>query len=406
MSEHGGEEASGHAYKGHHQMISLIIPTYNRPQFLARLLRYYRELNFPYTIVVADSSSAPACEANQNTVASLRDVLSIHYELYRPDISAALKIAQALATVDTEYAVLCADKDFLVPRAIEQCAHYLDANPDYSVARGLAAIIKSVETPSGRRIFSRSYSQRTIDWDEAGIRLQDQLQNYTPTFYSVHRRLELMRNMQLTVDNTVDLRFGELLPSCLSVIQGKVRGLDVLCMVRQSHPDYSTSRKTIGWLALLTSDDFSQRLAQFRNCLAEELAVVTGMPMAEANDTVNHAFAPFLARLKAPAPGPSPFEQPMQRVWRVIQILPAAARSALLDHQLVAMIRSPREAYRQLQRERARAAGQDDMSIDNLLSPHSPFHVDFLPIYEQVRRYPDGVMPSLQEGEQTSDAAY
>ena len=168
-------------------------------------------------------------------------------------------------------------------------------------------------------------------------------------------------------------------------------------MVRQSRPDLSTAKKTIRLPALITSDDFPQRYEQFRNCLAEELAGVTGMPIPEAKDAVNHAFAPYLARVKAKGHGPSSFEQTVQRTWRVIQILPAAARLALLDRQLIAMARSPREAYRQLHRERKRewVANRDDMLIDRLLDTRSPFYADFLPIYEYVRRYPDGVMPSL-----------
>jgi len=376
-------------------MISIVIPTYNRPHFLARLLQYYRSVGFAHPIVVADSSSPPEIEANGRCVASLQGELDVRHEVFPPSIYFPLKVAQVLATVDTEYAVLCADKDFLVPRAIEQCARYLEVNPDYSVAHGRAAVIQSVETSSGRRILSRSYPQRTLEGDEPQIRLQDHIQNYTATFYSVHRRLELLRNMQLTADNTVDLRFSELLSSCLSVIQGKAKCLDVLYMVRQGHPDYSTAR-TIPWSTVLTSDDFSQRDAQFRNCLAEELVGVTGMSITEARDVVNHAFTAYLAHLKPSAPS---FEQTVRRAWRVIQVLPAAARSALLDLQLVAMARSPREAYHKLQCERARAAKQNDMTIDKLLSPQSPFHADFLPIYEHVRRYPDGVMPPPQEGE-------
>ena len=392
-------------------MISLIIPTFNRPHFLGRLLRYYRELNFPHMIVVADASFAPACQANQNVVASLRDVLNIGYELWRPDIHPYSKIAQALEMVNSKYAVICGDDDFIVPRAIEQCVCFLEANPDYSVAHGRAATIvpqSGAYGDSHHGLRTYTYRQRTIDFDDPRLRLQNHLVEYAPTFYSVHRRPDLIRNMQFACKNTIDYRFGELLPSCLSLIQGKARCLDILYLVRQSNPD-STSKKTISWPALLTSDDFSQRLAQFHNCLAEELAGVTGMPITEAKDAVNSAFLPYLARLrrsKAPGPSPSPFEQTVQRVWRVIQILPAAAGSALLDRQLVAMARSPREAYRQLHRERARAARQDDMSIDKLLDPQAPFHADFLPIYEHVGRYPNGVMFSSQEGRQTSDAGY
>ncbi len=391
-------------------MISIVIPTYNRPHFLARLLQYYRSVGFAHPVVVADSSSPSESDANRRCIAALQGELDVRHEVFLSSTYFHVKNAQALATVDTEYVVFCADKDFLVPRGIEQCAHYLEANPDYSVAHGRAAKIQSVEASSGlshRRILSWSYAQRTIDWDEAGIRLQDHLQNYTTTFYSVHRRLELMRNIQLGADNTTDVRFGELLPSCLSVIQGKVRCLDVLYMVRQYRPDLSTSKKTIRWPALLTSDDFSQWYAQFRNCLAEELAGVTRMPVLEAKDAVNHAFAFYLACcLKAPQHSPSTFEQTMQRAWRVIQILPMAARSVLLDRQLVAMARSPREAYRQLQREREKSAKRDDMAIDKLLNPRSPFHADFLPICEHVRRYPNGVVHSQDETQRGSHVKF
>jgi len=379
-------------------MISLIIPTYNRPHFLGRVLHYYRELNFRYTIVVADASSAPACEVNQKIVASVSDVLSTHYKLYPPDINVFLKIAQALDMVDSKYAVLCADDDFIVPSAMEQCIRFLEANPDYSIAHGHAALIvsqSSAQSDSHHGLRSHTYRQRTIAFDDPQFRLQNHLMDYTATFFSVHRRSDLTRNMQLASDNTIDYRFGELLPSCLSLIQGKAKCLDILYMVRQSIPD-STARKAISWLALLTSDDFSQRLAQFCNCLAEELAGVTGMPILEARDAVSHAFAPYLARERksiAPERSLSTFEQTVQHAWRVIRVLPIAARSALLDRQMVAMARSPREAYRKLRHN------QDDMSIDKLLDPRSPFHADFLPIYEHVRRYPDGVMSPLQEAE-------
>lgn len=403
-------------------MISLVIPTYNRPHFMARLLEYYRSVSFAQPIVVVDSSLPSEGEANRSYVASLQGQLDIRYEMVPPSTNLYLKIAQALDMVDSKYAVLCADDDFVVPRAMEQCVRFLEANPDYSVAHGRGAAFVFQSHPSRdayHGLYTYGGRRYTNDCNEPQHRLQNHLMGYAPTFYSVHRRSDLIRNMRLAYDNTVDYRFGELLPSCLSLIQGKAGCLDILYSIRQKDIPESPSPEAVSWPALLTSDDFSQRYAQFRNCLAGELTSVTGMSIEDAGNAVNHAFQAYLARAlsaynvgqntwdpELPSVRTDVLKQAMRRAWRVIQVLPAAAHSAFLQQQLIAMVRSPREAYRQLRRERELLLTQDDMLIDKLLDPGSLFHADFLPIYEHVIHYPRGVMPSLRnEAGKISNAA-
>ncbi|MBI4620265.1 MAG: TIGR00180 family glycosyltransferase [Desulfobacterales bacterium] len=373
---------------------SIVVPTYNRPHFLKRLLLYYQEQKFPYAIVVADSSFAPSCEENRNVVASLCNTLNVHYQMYRTDISVPLKIAQALDTVNSKYAVICADDDFILPQAIELCVCFLEANPDYSIAHGHALRFfsyTSANRDAHHSLRIETYPQCILDFNDPRLRLQKHLKGYTATFYSVHRRSDLIHNMQVCHDKTADIRFGELLPSCLSLIQGKAKRLDILYMVRQVIPDSSAGKgKRLSWLDLLISDDFSQRYTQFRNCLVEELENVMDLPVTEAKNEVNHAFLAFLAlMLYASNIGPCTWEgqdvwkRAVRRIWRVIQILPAAARSAIIERRLVVMGRSPREAYNKLRLKRELTG--------------SPFYADLQPIYEHMMRYPNGVHTFTKE---------
>lgn len=379
--------------------ISLVIPTYNRPQFLRRLLWYYRELRFPFTIVVADSSPTPASDVNRELVASLQNVLTVQYRLYPSDIHICTKIPQALDGIDTKYAAICGDDDYIIPKTMKQCVCFLDANPDYSLAHGHAAAFSVLsDHHSHHNLQTVTYPQCNIEVSDPQQRLHNHLLEWDATWYSVHRRLDLIRNMQSACGHTIDNRFAELLPSCLSLIQGKARRLDNLYLVRQSLPNSMGRQmdKEALWSDLMTFDDFSQRYVAFRNCLATELSNTSGIPLAEAQEVTNYAFWGFLKTQmdELPLLRLSSSEQTILRAWQILQLLPSAFRSALLERQLVAMMRSPRESFRKLRRERAAEtkSKRDDISLGRLLDPQSPFHADFLPIYQNVMRYPYGVV--------------
>jgi hypothetical protein len=245
-------------------------------------------------------------------------------------------------------------------------------------------------------LLSHRYAQRTIDDDNAAVRLGNHLSNYSTTFYSVHRRAQLLRNMRLTHELTTDYRFGELLPSCLSLIQGKTICLEVLYMVRQVITD-STAGKTDSWTDLLSRDDYSERYALFSDCLARELEDVTHLDQREAAEVVTQAFQAYLTSavyrdLEANESSENgsnsrteSYKQLLERLKRVVLVLPAAARASFIETQALSMLKDPRSAYRQLQRKR------EEMSIDALLDQRSPFHDDFFPIYECMGQYPDGI---------------
>ena len=386
-------------------LICLCIPTYNRPHLLGRLLRYYRSVGFAHPIVVADSSTPSEGEANERCITSLSDTLDIRYQRFAPSENFYRKIARALGTVDSQYAVLCADKDFRTPSGIDRCAHFLETHHDYSVAHGRTVVIEAVQSSSvtaTAKARTWHYRQRTIDSDNPQIRLHRHLQDFTSTFYSVHRRDELVRYLQLAAERTVDLRFGELLPSAISLVNGKAQCLDFLYAARQYRSDISSAKqpahRVSTWLA---ADDFSERYARVVDCVAQEMVDVTGMDAGDARDVAKESFeAHFGPILEKATPSAnttrdSTVKRQAGRTRRLVEILPDAARVALIDRKIARMIQAPRRAYGELRDERALREKMGDMSIAQLMDERSPYRADFMPIYEHVVRYPDGIEPSL-----------
>ena len=100
--------------------LSVVIPTYNRPQLLRRALRFLRtEGRIP--IIVADGSLPDAAETNAATCKGMGGNVP-YFHLPSPAGSAAQinnviqRLSMALSMVKTPYVVFCADDDLLVMR--------------------------------------------------------------------------------------------------------------------------------------------------------------------------------------------------------------------------------------------------------------------------------------------------
>ncbi|MFC1735410.1 TIGR00180 family glycosyltransferase [Candidatus Hydrogenedentota bacterium] len=395
-------------------MTTIVIPTYNRPQYLRRTLRYYEAMGCPYPIVVGDSSADESLDTNRETISSLQTSLSIEHLEFKSTTEFFEKLALIFERLDGDYALMCADDDFVTPTGIGECVTFLDAHPDFSVAHGYAAVVgvkPESSCPSRPCAHAHQYVQRTVDRETGAARLMDHLANYSTTFYSVHRLKDIARNWRISFENTTDLRFGELLPSCLSVIQGKVKCLDILYMVRQTNPD-STSKKGFTWFDLITSGSYSGRYTPFRDRLAEQLVECSEISIEEACETANQAFTAYLGRVMpqivkkysdewgiVPITGfqndtdhlqkaSGPLGKIKQSLMRILEV----AEYELTEKRLVDVVRLPYDAYDRVKHEYLqREAQKDPMAFDNLISSKSHYHKDFLPILDSISRFPNGI---------------
>ena len=354
-------------------MITLIIPTMNRSDFLIRALRYYRDLEFQGYIYIGDSSNVEHAERTKRELRSFEGALNIVYREY-PGLSNVVCEQQLFDMVFTPYAAWIADDDFLVPSAMEQCMDFLDDHPDYSAAHGVGALISLESGPVyGEVANAGPYKQPVIEAESASQRLIDHFRDYSVDIFSVHR-VETWRRMHRDTAMVADKALqSELLTGGLSVIQGKVKELDCLYLVRQVHKQRYLLPDTFDWI---TSEDWAPSYRCVRDLLADELAQQDGISMDEARQVVKLAFWPYVTGALA-------------KKWQA-----AGGNGVGTRTRLRAAARGfpgLRRTWRTFRTFLPSREGR--MSLPPLLRPTSLYHTDFMPIYRSVTNAPTAMIP-------------
>lgn len=280
---------------------TLIVPTFNRCRRLGRLLDYYSRKSFRHPILVADSSFPAEAEKNETAIRHARQSHDIQYQRFDSKTPVWCKLMEAVSRVSTEFAAICADDDFLCSDGLEQGLEFLRMHPDYAAAQGSSAgfTYKSLANGSCSSFqIQRAVVPPQLDHENPNERLFRHLSNFFfPIFFAVHRRKLLRDNCQEIVARLDNLRFAELLFSCLTVIQGKVHRLDTLYSVRESHDD-NLGQQLQSWDRFVHDEQFSRYYGFFRDVTAEALVAVGDESSDSARTVVDGAFQAFLGSLR------------------------------------------------------------------------------------------------------------
>ena len=273
------------------EMLTIIIPTMNRSDFLIRLLKYYADTGYKHWILIGDSSNAEHVKKTKNAIKGFKDKLKIIYQEC-PDLNDAECVQQLIKMISTPYTVFIADDDFLVPNGLEQSIAFLENRQDYIAAHGTAILFNLQSSgPHGQIENLSNYKLPSIGEDTASQRILNHLSNYSPTLFCVHRT-ECWKAMYKKDNSIMDKSFGsELLPCCLSAIQGKVKQLDCFYLVRQGHDRRYFLPDTDEWTS---SPNWETSYKIFKDHLAEELARQDNVTLDEAKNVIEHAFKLYL----------------------------------------------------------------------------------------------------------------
>jgi len=276
---------------------TIIIPTYNRPEYLRRILGYYNEYGENYNIIVADSSSDENKRINKKTISSVSNLNILYLTNYSTEINPTNKIADAINYADTKYCVFCADDDFVTPNGIKQSVDFLEKNPDFTVAHGhyISFYLKTDKGGKQQFCWTPIYPYKSITFPDAKSRLIFHLSYYYPTFYAVHRTDFLNMIFEETLRFTDDVRFGELLPSMLTLIHGKMKCLDVLYAAREDIPG-STGQICENLKDFIKVGTHDEKYAKFRDCLAMHLSKKSQLSIKESKKVVDDAMAVYMRK--------------------------------------------------------------------------------------------------------------
>ena len=113
--------------------VTIVVPTFNRPRELRRLIEFLACAGNQYPVLVLDGGSDESKLANQEMA---RQHSFVTYYTYPSDLYLGSRYADGLERVSTPYCVLCGDDDFVVPAGIAVCADFLDEHPSYAAATG------------------------------------------------------------------------------------------------------------------------------------------------------------------------------------------------------------------------------------------------------------------------------
>jgi len=245
---------------------TLVIPTYNRPDLLRRLVTYYVERTQPPNLLVLDSS-APDIAA-QNAAALAAYGPSLRHIVYPSTTPMAAKLARGLQEVATPTVSFCADDDLVFTEALQQARDFLLQNPDYVCAHGLYLNFRE----DGLNVHvTREYAGESNDAEHAGARIFRLCQNYESLFYGVFRTGDL-QSIFAEAAKISSLHYQELFQSAAALIIGKVKRFPSFYAARRSGPEAEPGRdkwQTYYWFAddptdfLTHYSDYRERTAAF-----------------------------------------------------------------------------------------------------------------------------------------------
>ena len=211
---------------------TLIVPTYNRPAELARLMEYLARLRADFPVLVLDSSEPATRQANKAALGKLdRD---IRIESFDPSMAPWEKFWRGSELVDTDYCSLCADDDVIIPSSLPGIVDFLEAHPDHSVAHGwYFTFYDNVHIG----ITASVYRGGSLDHGDPLQRLFALFKNYEAVTYGVYRT-EVMRSVLRDVQGVDSMLARELLGGALSVVRGKAARLPIFYYGRSHAPSY------------------------------------------------------------------------------------------------------------------------------------------------------------------------
>lgn len=317
---------------------ALVIPTYNRPQLLARLVNYYRAREPRLNLLVLDSSQPEAMAQNARALAAPGG--AVRHVCFPQTLPPAHKIARGLAEVGTRFVSLCADDDIVFPEGLREASEFLAGQPDYVSAHGLYLNFRI----SGADVhLMREYSGPGNEAEHPGQRIFALCQAYESLFYAVFRTADL-HQIATAATALPTLHFQELFQSVAALIKGKVRRFPQFYAGRQSCEPAEPERdkwQTYYWFA----DDPAEFLDHYRGYRDEvcRFYAAHAAPPLLARDDLCHVLDLAHASYFSAGCPPDYFRHRLQSLWPDTASPPSGRRDLL--HEI-----RPSDAHRNLRR--------------------------------------------------------
>lgn len=256
---------------------TLIVPTFNRHDWLRSLVTYLAHGRMKGTLLVLDSSNEEVARKNRQLIDA--SSLDAKVQSYSETISFREKLVDGFTRVKATYCSMCADDDLVVPSAIASCVEFLDAHQDHVGAQGLYFAFSQERMHFF--VDDVVYDHPSIDAEGPVERLKQLFDDYQSNFYAVYRTGVQAEAIAKAAANE-SLLFFELAQSALTAIRGKIARLPLVYAGRRRSPSAGNPKHwhPVEWVAVDPADLFRHYDA-YRNRLLEFMGLEENKQVSE-----------------------------------------------------------------------------------------------------------------------------
>ena len=273
--------------------LTIVIITFKRYGFLKRQLNFYLSYKSQAKVLILDSTPYDPEDKELQLLLSHENV---EWKKYDQNIFFPEKIALGCQYIETEYAVLSADDDFLIPTSLELCTNFLRKHSQYSSAHGLW-----FKHMVGRGFIKKTFwldplytgKASSLEEKTGANRITKYLHGESPyyPFYAVHSTNIFRLIWQETTKHVKHQGLSEFFPSCISFAYGKMKVFPVFYGSRE--PNNFTAWEDKETLQEVYSEE---KITMAVTGLAPHLAKLDYLELKSAESLLQNAFKVCIMR--------------------------------------------------------------------------------------------------------------
>lgn len=315
-------------------MLTIILSTFNRPEYLRRLLSYFQTLKLKHQIYVGDASGPGHLERNKEFIDSVSGVLNIRHLVCDSSKDSNEVLFYCLEQVDTKYFVWVHDDDFTVPSALDSAVAFLDRNPSYEAAQGSQVYFSTVPGgPYGDSVIVAPcrHVDHSVEGSSAAQRVRKRMAQKTliapTTTFSVKRTATALRAHKEAFALGLDHGGTETAIDQLTLLSGNIKLLNGLYIAKQVNSANNSSTAHGRYMPIVTQSEngviyepmvdprakekglhppefidmivdplFHVKYERLTTCLAAELSRQDGISEEESRDVIKLWFWYFFGK--------------------------------------------------------------------------------------------------------------
>ncbi len=268
---------------------TILIPVYHQYEKLYRLLSFLKGFKESFEVIILDSSVRKA---------EVSFDIDFKYLSFDSDTPLIEKIYQGLDFVKTEYSVLCADDDFIMPSAVMECVDFLSLNKDYVVAHGqYISFLTTTINEKEKFFWGKRYDTPSNEENNPILRIEKYYSiPMSPNFYGVYRTVDHKTIMKITRKSGYDIRFEERLQASVALLIGKEKRLDSFYYSREKVKEKKIIDDMDSYVKYKT---FDEKYQNYKAVLVDFIKSNNYSMANDFNNQIDDIFFDFVEKLTA-----------------------------------------------------------------------------------------------------------